>query len=252
MPEEEVVEQPQVVEAPVVEGGEGGEDSEELILGRFKSQDDLTKSYQELEKKFTQLAQENSTFRKSQQEDQIRQMFPPQQAQVSQDQQEDYNQQFWTNPVDTMSTKIEQLLDSKLDFVYNQNYDAQKAAFASDPVFQQYEQQIDYIAKDQYPELRKQPGIVGQLYKMVRGLTFDEEAFKRKTIEEYEKNRAAGANNGIEGASPSPSSIPASQKVDLSDAEKRTATQFFPDLKPEEAWQKYANAKVKMKGVANG
>jgi len=241
MAEEEVVEEPNK-EAPQNEG-DGGE---QLILGRFKNQDEVTKAYQELEKKFTQTSQENATYRK---QTEIREVFPPQQpTQPVQEQPVNTDELFWTNPVGTM----ERLLDSKLDYVYTQNYEAQKAAYASDPQFTQYEQQIDFIVKEQYPELKKQPGIVGQLYKMVRGLTFDEEAFRRKTIEEYELSKVSAAQSGIEGASASPSSLPITQKVELSDTEKRIATQFHPDLKPEEAWQKYADAKTKMRGVANG
>ena len=242
MPEEQVVEQPQVIpETPPAEG------AEQSLLGRFNSPEELAKSYQELEKKFTQTSQQNAEYARLQQENQVRQMFtPPTPAPPKPE--ENMNEMFWQNPAEVLQKLTERVIDSRLDFVYDQNYEAQKAQYANDPQFKQYEQQIDMVVKQQYPELRKQPGVVSQLYKMVRGLSFDEDSFKRQVIEDYERSKLAGANSGIEGASP-PSSAQVRQPINLSDDEKRVALQFYPDIKPDEAYQRYAASKSKMRGV---
>jgi len=72
---------------------------QELILGRFKTQDDLTHAYRELETKFTQTAQAKSAAERQVQELATRLNTPPP---APPEKEKDYNQLFWENPAEVI------------------------------------------------------------------------------------------------------------------------------------------------------
>lgn len=231
---------------PKPEGAGGPEpqgQDQELILGRFKTQDELVKAYQEAEKAMTQALQDKAVYERQFQELQNMQIN----QQPVQQPQEDDNELFWKSPVEVINRVVARSVEP-LSKTY---FEMQKEKFRSDPEFQKYESQIDFIAS-QYPNLKTQPNIIGQLYKMVKGLNFNEDEYKNRVREEV-KNEMLNKNLGsIEGGSAAPyptGNIPI--KIELSDDEKQVAEKFYmPDgFSREDAYKKYAEAKVKAGGM---
>lgn len=213
---------------PVVPG-------QELILGRFKTNDDLAKSYQELERKMTQEAQTRAALERQLQEQALRDQArtattPPPET--------NYDELFWQRPTEVIGKVVERFLSP----FEEDRYQMQKTRFVQDPDFRKYEPQIDQMMSMQ-PELKRQPGSVEKMYRVLKALDFDQGQLEqqiRAKIAAEQQNKLGGA---VEGASPTPSATPTA--VQLSEEEARTAVKFFPELTPQEAYKRYADNKVK-------
>lgn len=227
----------------------GGSESQkqkdgELIHGRFKTHEEASAAYPEAEKAMTQALQEAADLKRQFQELQNMQVT---QQPAAQQPQEDINELFWKSPVEVINRVVAQGLEP----VYKNYYETQKDKFRSDPEFQKYESQIDFIA-NQYPNLKTQTNIIGQLYKMVKGLNFDEGAYKNQVREEVKNEMLNTQLGSVEGGSAGRlpgGNLPVNQE--LSDDEKRVAEKFYmPDgLSREDAYKKYAEVKVKHGGM---
>jgi hypothetical protein len=206
--------------------------------GRFKTSEDLFKSYRELEAKFTQTAQAKADAERKLQELSIRATASPPPDKASENG-EDLNARFWENPVEVMRRVTQDTIAPLVDT----QWEAQKDKLRSNPEFSNLEPQIEAIV-NQYPNLKFQPGSAQQLFKMVKGLNYNEEEEYRKY-----KDRVLAEQNGkvagaVEGGSAPP--LPGQQQtVTLSDEEKMVARKFNPELSEAEAFVKYAEHKKK-------
>jgi hypothetical protein len=218
---------------------------EQLILGRFKTPDDLAKAYQEAETKMTQEAQKRAELERQNQELQVRiQQNPPQQQQ-QQAAEVNYDELFWQKPTEVINTMIRRNMEP-FTMTY---WEQQKSAFRQDPNFVKLEPQIDAIAS-QYPDVKTKPGSVEQLYKMVQGLTFDPVAYEnqiREKIKKEEEQKRTGLVEGAQGRE----TFTANTEVQLTEEEKHVARNMYAAFgvtDPNEAYKKYAAAKSAMRG----
>jgi hypothetical protein len=238
-----MAEENQATEQSTVEGDSGQQTQEEpgqeLILGRFKTPDELANAYRELEGKFTQTAQEKAEYERSLQELKVRQQFAIPQQQAPTQPQADDNELFWKSPVEVINRVVMKAFEP----LATNQYEAQKERFRSDPDFVRYESQIDAISQ-QYPQLKTTPGIVGNLYKMVRGLNFDEAEFERRVREKVAAEQRAKVQGSVEGGG---ASREAGQepRIRLTEDEKRIAIKYYPELSTEDAIKRYADNKRK-------
>ena len=118
----------------------------------------------------------------------------------------------------------------------------QKVRYANDPDFKRYEQQIDQMMSLQ-PGLKRQPGAVDKMYKVLKAFDFDPAGFEqqvRQKIIAESQGRIAGA---VEGGSPPAPLTP--QSISLTTDEMRIAEKYYPELNQQEAHKKYAESKVK-------
>ena len=217
---------------------QGSEATPDLILGRFKTPEDVTKAYSELEPKFTQASQEAAELRRQLQELQARQVQPV----TPQTEEPDINDLFFQEP----AKAVEQIVKKALDPLITSNFSREKEAYRSDPDFAKHEAEIDAIVS-QMPNLKTQPGIVGQLFKMVKGLHFDEKEYEQQIRGKVQAEIAGKVGSSLEGGIPP--NLPSNAKtVELTAEEKRVARRFNPGLEPEMAYKKYAEKKAKCGG----
>lgn len=210
-------------------------ESKELILGRFKSQDELAKAYQEAEAKMTQEAQKRAEY-----ERRLQELEAVRQQQTPPPQEEDINELFWREP----ARAVEKVFAKMVDPLVEDRYEATKANLrANDPDFAMYEANLDTLVR-QKPELRTARGGVEQAYKMVKGFMFDPVSYERKLREKWEAERSGKIGGSLEGASHTPP-IGSTTQVSLSDEEKKVAIRFYDDVPPEQAIAKYADAKAR-------
>lgn len=222
-------------EQPGTPGSEGT--PPELILGRFKTPEDVVQAYSSLEPKLTQMGQENSELRRQLQELQTKQTVPP----VA-NTDEDINDLFFQEP----AKAVEKIISKALDPLISSNFAREKEAYRSNPDFVKHEAEIDAIVS-QMPNLKTQPGIVGQLFKMVKGLHFDETEYEKQVREKVQAEIAGKVGGSLESGTPP--GLPVTHKtVELTADEKRVARRFNPELEPEEAYKKYAAKKAKIGG----
>lgn len=207
---------------------------EEILDPRFKTIEEQAKAYKEAEKKMTQSTQEAAELRRQNQELLARQQQPPVATPPP-----DYNAMFWQNPAEVIGKIVEGYV---APFVEDR-FELQKGRYAQDPNFKRYEPQIDQMVKMQ-PELKKQPGIVDKLYKVVRAMEFDPDT-ERKRIEEEVRAQIQGKQiNSVEGTG-TPSGAAPSQNAELDDKERAVALKFYPDMKPQDAFKRYGDNKIK-------
>jgi len=228
--------------AAPAQGGTPPQGDQQLIAGKFKSQDELVKAYQESEKKMTQEAQARATLeRQLQEEARVREQLigrvaPP--ATTTPPQETNYDELFWQKPTEVIGRVVERFLSP----FEEDRYQMQKTRYATDPDFKRYEGQIDQMMSLQ-PELKRQPGAVDKMYRVLRALDFNptdlEQQLRQKIVAEMQ-NKVAGA---VEGAGPPAGGTP--QPVQLSAEEQRIAEKFYPGIAREDAYKKYAESKTK-------
>lgn len=154
----------------------------------------------------------------------------------------DASEQFWQDPTGS----IEKIISKRFEPLIQGQYESQKASMRTDPEFLKYEPHIDQIV-NMYPNLKEQSGIVPQLYKMVKGLFFDEADFERRVREKIkmESVNKMGASLESGGAPPNTPAI----KYELTPDEKKVALKFHQGIAPDEAYKKYAEAKARMEAA---
>ncbi len=236
---DEPVKQGQPTDTPAAPAAEP---KPEVILDpRFKTIEDQAKAYKEAETKMQHESQKRAELERQNQELQTRlsQHGTPS-APAAPAPEEDLDELYWKSP----SKVMQRIIEKQIEPFFEDRYEMQKQKYASDPVFQRYAPQIDQMIKAQ-PELKQRPGIVDQMYKVVRALEFDPEA-ERKRIEAEVTQRLSNKQTGsLEGAGAPAGATPSTPGNELSDDEKRVAIKFNPDLAPAEAYKKYATAKTK-------
>lgn len=213
------------------------DEAQQLILGRFKDQDELANSYREIEKAYTQsqqmLAETNRRFNELAGTIQKKEPEP------------NLNELFWQDPVGTLSKVVEQTVGRRFEPLVQDRYEAEKESLRQgDSEFVNYEQYVDQII-ERYPDLKTQRNIVPQLYKMVKGLYFDESAYEKRVREKIELEKNQKIAGSIEGGGSPSTNLTASQ-IMLSADEKRVALNSYKGVTPEEAYKKYAVAKARM------
>ena len=229
-----------VSDEPEVKKPDGSEvvKPQELILGRFNSQDELVKAYQELEADYTRKGKVLTDREQMLQELQNRVAVP----QIPKEDVVDDNELFWQKPMEVINRIVSRTIEP-LTTTY---YQTQKDKFRSDPEFQKLEPQIDAIT-NMYPNLKTQPEIVPQLYKMVKGLNFDEGDYERKVREKIKAEAEGKIAGTIEGVGIAGQVRETETLAPLTEDEKKFAYNWYSSLDdkvtPEEAYKKYAQSK---------
>jgi hypothetical protein len=223
------------------EGQKKEGEGEQLILGRFKSQDDLVKSYKELETKFTQGSQEAADLKRMIQELQVR--VPQQQK----EEQVDLDTVYWEKP----SKLREDLLNDVrklLEPLAMTQFQVEKTHLKSDPMFVKYEAEIDQLIGQLPPQLKSQPGMLGELFTLVKGRHQNEilEDERKRIRKEIEEGREGAIFGSLEEPSGGEHLSNKTRLPSLTDEEKRVAEQFNPELSKADAHKKYAEKKVKL------
>lgn len=215
---------------------------EQLILGKFKTSEDLANSYTALEAEFTRKNQELAANKHALEE--LQRVRP--QEPVQEDDEDD-DQLFFQQPAKATEKVVSRAMSPIYEFLYEQ----QKESLRSNPDFVAYEQEIDALLNLQ-PQMKMKPGIVAQVFKMVKGLHFDPESYKKQVITEHqeaEKARREGkVLDSLEGSAAPEVNRGAKTEPKLSDEEKKVALKFNPGVSAEEAYKKYAEKKVKSGG----
>lgn len=229
-----------VSDEPEVKKPDGSEPKpQELILGRFKTPDELVKAYQELEADYTRKGQALTERERMLQELQSRVAIPQiqQQGDVVDD-----NELFWQKPMEV----INRIVSKTIEPLTTTYYQTQKDKFRNDPEFQKLESQIDAITS-MYPNLKTQPDIVPQLYKMVKGLNFDEGDYERKIREKIKAESEGKIAGTVEGVGTGSQVKETENLAPLTEDEKRFAFNWYSSLDdkvtPDEAYKKYAQSK---------
>ena len=226
-----------------LEQSDNSDSSEKLILGKFKEQSELEKAYTELETKLTSSGQELGELKRVVGELQTR-VVTQQTVVPQEEEEEDEDQEYFKSPAKAVRKLIEQALEPIATATFVQ----QKDSLRSDPLFVKYEAEIDTIV-NQIPSLKKQPGVVGQLFKMVKGMHYDpaeEEKRIRGLIKDEQDGKVAGSLEG--GSSGGIQKV--GKQADLTSDEKRIAVRFNPGIPADEAYKKYAEKKAKYGGGA--
>jgi len=215
---------------------EGGE--EKLILGKFKSPDDLATAYSNLESEFTRKSQELSANKQLLESLQNRVPdAPPIEPPEDDDNIDDL---FFREPAKATAKVIQQAVSPIFEFMYEQ----QKVALRSDPEFVKYEKEVDQLLNMQ-PQLKLKPGVVGEVFKMVKGMHFDPEEFTRMVLEKHKERQQEKGEGGLE--SPSASNLGGEKKdAPLSAEEKAVAEKFYSGMPKDEAHKKYAASKKRL------
>jgi hypothetical protein len=217
---------------------------EELILGRFKSKDEVVTAYPEAEKLMTQATQEAADLRRQNQE--LQERINQQQVQPPKPDEVDYDELFWKKPTEVISKMIRQSIEPLTGNYYEQ----QKSVLRNDPEFIRLEPQIDQIA-NMYPDVKTKPEAVKQLFKMVKGLNFDEVEFEKRMREKIAIEQGRKIEGSIEGAGAGRDSFASTEKVELTEEEKKVALKWYEGqgiTNPDEAYKKYAEAKKSYAG----
>ena len=215
-------------------GGEG----EQLLLGKFKTPEDLAKSYTELERELTSKSQALAEKERLLQQ---QQQLPVIQQPVVED--EDSN--FFESPTKSIEKVVGKMMSPLLDSQYYQQKEAYRTGNAD---FSKFEAEIDQIVTNM-PHLKTQPNIVGQLYKMVRGLHFDEKEYETRITEKVRAELAGKVEGSLEGGGAVGTGTKKEKAITLTKDEMRVARRFNPGLTAEEAYKKYADKKSKYGGV---
>lgn len=221
--------------------GEGsGEQKPQPILGRFATQADLERAYSELEGEHTRKSQELADHKRMLQELQQQQQYQQQQHTPEE---EDPNQLFFEAPAQA----TEKVVNKAMQPLYNFMYEQQKDKFRADPLFLKYEAEIDQLANMQ-PSVKMQSGSVAQMFKMVKGLHYEDlEANLREQIKAEGRAKIGGSLEGSDAPH-----LPGNTDLklpELSDEEKRVAVKFNSGIPKEEAYKKYAEKKAKLGGI---
>jgi len=217
------------------------EKKEELILGKFKTSNELEKAYSELESKFTQTAQEAAATKKTVEELQAK--IQTVQVEARPEEEDDENLIF-TNP----KLAIEKAVQKAIEPFVRGSAESNIENFCSlHPEFEPYKEKVKEFVK-QNPNAAKQPGEIGQLFKAVRGLEFDPVAFEKEVREKLKKESQDKVNGSL--AEGDAGGLPEnnSKKITLSEEEKRVARKFNPGLSPEKAYERYVGLKTKHGG----
>ena len=213
---------------------------ETLILGKYKTQKELEDAYSEVQAEFTRRSQELAETKRQLGELQNRQVQVPDVLE-----EEDDDQLFFREPAKATQKVVVNALTPIYDFLYEQ----QKQALRSDPEFLKYEGEVDQLIAMQ-PQLKVKPGVVAQAFKMVKGLHFDPEEFKKQILVSQQNLNDDKRGNSLEGAA-APGVPERTEAPMLSDEEKRVALKFKdPGVSDADALKKYAENKVKLGGKA--
>lgn len=222
--ESQASEQSQETPADSEQKGEEQQAAETLILGRFKSPDDLAEAYKNLEKKLGEQGNELGNLRKLVTQAEATLKAQPQQPQ------KDPVEQFWEKPTEYVDGRIRSVVEPLHDIVIGQQKEMARGKVKD---FDKYEGEIDQILK-QYPQLKSQPGIIPNLYRMVKSMHVEDiEAEVREKLKAEEK---AKNDSFIEEGSPPGSP---QDKPTLSKAEKGIAHKLFPELSKAKAEEEY-------------
>ena len=220
-----------------------GEKKEDLILGKFKTPEEAYKAYENLEPEFTKKSQELADTKRALEELQTRVTATPAPTPAPSEE-ENLDQLFFTDPAQAMNKVVQKQLQPLLDAQFETSMTAYRT---SDPVFKKYENEIRIIVQNA-PHIKTQPGIVEQLYKMVKGLHIEDfEAELREKIRAEMAGKVEGALEG--GGAGHVDGGKGEQQIKLTDDEKAVARKFNSNLSPEEAYKKYAAKKAKVGGT---
>lgn len=222
-------------EAPVAE-------RPDWLDSRFATPEDQAKAYKEAEKKMQQEANARAELERQNRELLGRQVPAAPPVDEGKD-----DELFWQQPTKVIQKIIDRQLQAGVAPFIEDRYQMQKNTYANDADFKRYEPQIDQLVAAQ-PELKKQPGVVDKLYKVVRAMEFDPEA-ERKRIEaevmQKHNIKVAGMTEGagaVKDFAPTP-------KAELSSEEQSVAKRLYSELPPAKAYEKYAAAKKVMEGA---
>lgn len=221
---------------------EEGKSGEQAILGKFKTVDDLAKSYKELEAKNTQTSQETAELRR-----QLQELQTAVQQEETAKEPEDMNIKYWQNPasiIDDMETRLNKLLEPLVTV----QIETQKVQLRQDPYFVKYENEVNTMLNSLPTTMRNQPGILGELFNLVKGRHQNEilEDRIKKLRTELMENKGDIILGSLEEPSGGETFTGKETTVRLTDEEKRIAEQFNSDLSPAEAHKKYAEKKARL------
>ncbi len=209
----------------------------ELLLGKFKTPEELAKAYTELEGEFTRRSTENAELKRINEQ---RQQMPVIQQQPTQD--DEIN--FFENPAAAIEKVVGKMVSPLIEAGYHQQKESYRTG---NPDFAKYEAEIDQIIT-QMPHLKTQPNIVGQLFKMVKGLHYDEKAEETRLTAKIKAELAGKQEGALEGGGASDLAKPRDGEITLSAEEQRVARKFNPGLPAKEAYKRYHDLKVKHGG----
>jgi|TARA_Y100000310_G_C20700503_1_gene829330 hypothetical protein len=222
--EEKPVEEPKPSEGSPVEPTDKKDGDQELILKRFKNQDELIKAYQESESALTQKSQRVTELERS-----ANQPPPAKEPEP----QEDEDSLFWEKPLET----IKKVVAKAIEPLGQGMVETQKDTLRKDPDFAKYEPEIDAIL-DQYPQLRQTPHVIPQIYKMVKGMHVED--MEKELRVKWEKEQQVKEGTLLEGAG-----VPETpgKESPLTAQEKTIAYKMFPDVTRSKAEEEYAKWK---------
>uniref|UniRef100_A0A6M3K8C5 Uncharacterized protein n=1 Tax=viral metagenome TaxID=1070528 RepID=A0A6M3K8C5_9ZZZZ len=222
---------------PPGDGSEPKPDQQSIKIDEgtaFKNVDELVNAYKNLRTDYTKKGQTLSDYEKQMQEIQTRIAAP-----VAQETTVDDNQLFWEKPLEVINKTVSKSIEPLTNFLY----ESQKERHRVDPEFQQFEPQIDQIVQ-MYPQMKMQPNIVGQLYKVVKYMNIDEDKFKEDMRSKIKAEEAAKIGGSVEDGNPQRILV-SEQAITLSEEEKRYAVKFHPNVPQEEAYKIYGEKKRK-------
>lgn len=136
-------------------GGEQTQQAEQLILGKFKSQDDLAKAYQEAQSRLGQLGNELGQLRQQVQVQQPEPAEPEQPKEWTDEEWQAYDNQFMSdfaaNPGRAVVNVVSQLLDQHLAPIY-QRFEAQQTEQARNETIEaEFTSMVNAVGADGNP-----------------------------------------------------------------------------------------------------
>lgn len=187
-------------------------DAEPLIMGKFKSQDDLEQAYKEAEKRISQYGQQFSQNQQQieQMQNQLQllqqfvQRFQEPQPQISPEEVHEKNQKwldnFYENPIEALNEVVSRSvmqaitpLSQKIQYQENVDRYNQQVSMARQkyPDFDNYMEQMQEIVKRQGQYLAALPNSVEVIYNMAKAQTIKspddylkDEAFRQKLLQD--------------------------------------------------------------------
>lgn len=221
-------------EAPVVKP--------DFLDPRFESVEAQAKAYKEAEKKMQQEANARADLERQNRELLARQVPVAPPVDEGKD-----DELFWQQPTKVIQKIIDRQLQAGVAPFIEDRYQMQKNTYANDADFKRYEPQIDQLVAAQ-PELKKQPGVVDKLYKVVRAMEFDPEAERKRIEAEVMQKHNIKVAGMAEGAGAVKDFAP-TPKAELSSEEQAVARKLYSEESPAKAYEKYAAAKKLREGA---
>jgi len=184
MPEDFNEDLDQNVEEPGQSSENAGEE-DSLILGKFKSQDDLANSYKELENKLAEQGNELGSLRKL--KDQQETLINIQKEQMTkgsaetQENTDDINEDsFWDNPIDVINKVLDKKLGEATEKMAISNVQTSEAVFkqslspADKALYDKYTDEIQGMIANLTPQDRTNPEALQWAFHNVRGSHFED------------------------------------------------------------------------------